>query len=167
MILSSMAIAALTSIVPSIAGWVGGDKAEEAAQKIGDVAMAITGIKNPTEAALSLETNERAKREFILQMDKNRMSFDALYLSDKKSAREMQSDIAVNSKSRVAREFVYWYAAIITIMACVYIGCVTFMTIPEGNERFADTALGFILGTIISSIMGFFYGASKPQRDDE
>ena len=34
------------------------------------------------------------------------------------------------------------------------------LEIPKENIRFADTILGFLLGTIISAIIQFFYGSS-------
>ena len=29
----------------------------------------------------------------------------------------------------------------------------------EANTRFADTIVGFILGTVVSTIIGYFYGS--------
>jgi multisubunit Na+/H+ antiporter MnhE subunit len=51
------------------------------------------------------------------------------------------------------------------VCAVVYIGFITFATIPEQNVRFADTILGFLLGTIVATFMNFFYGTSKSSQD--
>jgi hypothetical protein len=38
------------------------------------------------------------------------------------------------------------------------------MDIPEGNERFADTILGFLLGTMVASMFSFLLGSSMGSR---
>jgi hypothetical protein len=52
-------------------------------------------------------------------------------------------------------------------MACIYIGFITFGEIPERNIRFADTILGFILGTVIATILQFFFGTSQGSRNKD
>jgi multisubunit Na+/H+ antiporter MnhE subunit len=47
----------------------------------------------------------------------------------------------------------------------VYICAITFLTIPENSVRFADTILGFLLGTIVATILQFFFGSSKSSKD--
>lgn len=47
-----------------------------------------------------------------------------------------------------------------SVASIVYIGAISFMTIPPDNVRFVDTILGFILGTIISTIFNFWLGSS-------
>lgn len=80
-------------------------------------------------------------------------------VSDKASARQMQVE-ALKQDSYLAKNFVYILAGFWTLAAVVYIGFVTFGTIPDSNVRFADTILGFLLGTVISTIINFFMGTS-------
>lgn len=50
-------------------------------------------------------------------------------------------------------------------MAILYNFLVTFIPIPKENLRFADTAQGFFLGTLISAIVSYYTGASpKPDK---
>jgi hypothetical protein len=49
-------------------------------------------------------------------------------------------------------------------MAVVYIFLITFTNIPETNVRFADTILGFLLGTVVATILNFFLGSSAGSK---
>ncbi|WP_206672982.1 hypothetical protein, partial [Parasutterella excrementihominis] len=80
----------------------------------------------------------------------------ALYQAN---ARAMQT-AALNKKDKFAKRFVYYLAAFWSVVATVYLMCITFVQIPEASVRFADTILGFVLGTVIASIIGFFFGSS-------
>lgn len=64
-----------------------------------------------------------------------------------------------------SKHFIYYFATFWSFSAALYIGFITFGPIPAANVRFADTILGFILGTVIASIMNFFFGSSKSSRD--
>ena len=83
--------------------------------------------------------------------------------SDKANARQMQLE-ALKQDGWFAKNFVYLLATFWTVAAIVYIGFVTFGTIPTENVRFADTILGFLLGTVIATIINFFMGTSFSSR---
>lgn len=51
--------------------------------------------------------------------------------------------------------------AFLIICSLIYVICLTWIPIVEANQRFADTALGFILATVMSTIINFFYGTSE------
>ncbi|GAL22962.1 phage protein [Vibrio maritimus] len=160
-------ISALATFVPAITKWVAGDKAAEAAEAVANVAMKVTGAPNPMAAAAQIQNDPSARADFVLAMEAKRLEFDKLYLEDKQHAREQQVEVLKHAKGRVSREFIYWYAWFMSISSMVYFAAITFVPIPESSTRFADTILGFMLGTVLGGIVTFFYGASKPVRDDE
>ena len=84
-------------------------------------------------------------------------------VSDKASARQMQVE-ALKQDGWFAKNFVYLLATFWTVASVVYIGFVTFGDIPAANVRFADTILGFVLGTVIATIINFFMGTSFSSR---
>jgi hypothetical protein len=84
-------------------------------------------------------------------------------VSDKASARGMQVE-ALKQEGWLAKNFVYLLASFWTIATIIYIGFITFGSIPEANVRFADTILGFLLGTVIATIINFFMGTSFSSR---
>jgi hypothetical protein len=52
-------------------------------------------------------------------------------------------------------------------LSAVYIGCITFADIPDDNVRFADTILGFVLGTMVASMFQFLLGSSLGSRNKD
>jgi hypothetical protein len=82
-----------------------------------------------------------------------------IVLADVASARDMQK-AALGSGSILAQEFIYWYAAGWSLFAAAYIAAITFYTVPPESVRFADTVLGFLLGTIIANLLQFFFGST-------
>ena len=83
---------------------------------------------------------------------------------DRDGARHMQ-EVALAQADVFSKRFIYYLAAFWSIFAVVYICAITFLTIPETSVRFADTILGFLLGTIVATILQFFFGSSKSSKD--
>jgi hypothetical protein len=98
--------------------------------------------------------------------DKLSAEIEMAYLKDVDSARQMQVS-ALSQDDLFSKRFVYYLAIFWSLTAALFIGFVTFTTIPEQNIRFADTIIGFLLGTIISTIMGYFYGTSKSSQNKD
>lgn len=66
------------------------------------------------------------------------------------------------------RRFLAYFSVGLCIAAMAYVGAVTFIPIPKDNARFADTVLGFVLGTVMATPIGFYFGSSKSgQAKDE
>ena len=100
---------------------------------------------------------EHGLRELALEYAK-------MDLENVKDARAMQNT-ALNQSDVFSKRFVYYFAAFWSVFAVVYIFAITFATIPQGNIRFADTIIGFLLGTVVATILNFFYGTSKSSQD--
>ena len=85
------------------------------------------------------------------------------FLRDTQSARSMQT-AALNQEDVFAKRFIYYFSIFWSLVASLYVAAITFGTVPEQNIRFADTVLGFLLGTLVSQIVGFFYGSSRSSQ---
>ena len=74
-------------------------------------------------------------------------------------ARAMQVS-ALGQEDLFSKRFVYYLASFWSFVSAAYVGAVTFIPIPKGNERVLDTVLGFLLGTIVATIINYFMGSS-------
>lgn len=105
---------------------------------------------------LALENKKednRASEAVVAEVNKNTADARAMQVS------------ALGQDDKFSKRFVYVFAAGWSVVAVVYIFMITFMTIPTANVRFADTVLGFLLGTIVATIINYFYGSSKSSSD--
>jgi hypothetical protein len=100
---------------------------------------------------------EAAKHEeFMAEMD----------LKNMEGARNMQLS-AMQSDDPLVRRFVYYFIGGWSVLSATYIGFITFGEIPESNIRFADTILGFVLGTMVASMFQFLLGSSLGSRSKD
>jgi hypothetical protein len=117
-----------------------------------------TGIDLTQKKTLSQEDIQKLKefqekeKEFLLKQIE-------LANQDRADARSMQRE-ALKQDSWFAKNFIYLFAIAWSVFAFAYIGFITFGNIPQQNIRFADTILGFLLGTALAGILQFFYGSS-------
>jgi hypothetical protein len=100
---------------------------------------------------------EAAKHEeFMAEID----------LKNMQGARDMQLK-AMDSDDPLVRRFVYYFVSFWSVLSATYIGCITFVDIPDENIRFADTILGFVLGTMVASMFQFLLGSSLGSRSKD
>ena len=85
-------------------------------------------------------------------------------LKNTQGARDMQEKAMDNADPWV-RRFVYILAAFWSVFAVGYIILITVADIPEKNVRFVDTILGFLLGTVVATVLNFFFGSSQSSKD--
>jgi CDP-diglyceride synthetase len=139
----------LSNVAPAlatvVAGPAGGLAVSAIARKFGvedtveSVAKAIAG---DPEAALKLA------------------QIDMANIAD---ARDMQK-VALQQDDVFSKRFTMYLTTFWSVAAVVYIGFITFADIPMSNVRFADTILGFILGTVIATVLNFWFGSSEGSK---
>ena len=149
----------LKSVAPALAtaalGPAGGLVVKAISEKLGveNSEQAVTEAlsANPD---LALKLAEIDTRQFELEVN------------DRASARSM-AVVALQSEDPFVRRFTYYFIAGWSVFAMVVIPCMIFMQIPESNVRFADTILGFLLGTVIASMFAFLLGSSFGSRQKD
>lgn len=62
------------------------------------------------------------------------------------------------------KQFPIWLAIVWSLASMFYVGFITFGHIPAENVRFADTILGFLLGTVVATIINFYFGSSDNSK---
>lgn len=136
-----------------------GDFLRKAAPHIADVvgnilpdSGALGIVKNLIVNDKKLSEEQKAEALALLNYD----------LENTKDARNMQVE-ALRQGDNFSKRFVYYLAAFWSVSAMIYIFMATFTTIV--NEKISDTILGFLLGTIVATIINFFYGSSHGSKD--
>lgn len=61
---------------------------------------------------------------------------------------------------------IFWFVVGLVLFGCGYIVSTTFWHIPKENIRFADTYQGFILGTLLTTAIGYLLVGSPGKRRD-
>jgi VIT1/CCC1 family predicted Fe2+/Mn2+ transporter len=141
------------ALATAVAGPAGGLVVSAIANKLGvkdtvdEVAKAIAG---DPEAALKLA-----------QIDLETLKADYANTAD---ARDMQK-VALQQSDIFSKRFTMYLTTFWSVAATVYIGFITFSVIPDKNVRFADTILGFILGTVVATLLNFWFGSSIGSKD--
>ena len=140
------------ALATAVAGPAGGLVVSAIANKFGvkdtvdEVAKAIAG---DPEAALKLA-----------QIDLEKLKIAQENTAD---ARDMQK-IALQQDDVFSKRFTMYLTMFWSSTAAIYIAFITFTTIPAQNVRFADTILGFILGTVIATMLNFWFGSSDGSK---
>jgi len=152
---------ALAQFVPYITKlFTGSDKAAEVAKKVVDVAEAVTGTTVPEDALRAIQANPDKVLEFQQAMAAQQVDLEKAYLQDVQSARHMQ-EVALGQEDTFSKRFVYWFAAAWSLFAMSYFAAVTFVDIPEGGQRVADTVLGVLITSVVGVMFAYFYGSTK------
>lgn len=85
-----------------------------------------------------------------------------LDIENTKDARKMQT-VALQQDDLFSKRFVYYLAIFWSVIGSTYLFMATFTTVI--NPKMADTVLGFLLGTIVATIINFFFGSSQGSKD--
>ena len=119
-----------------------------------------TVMKNP---AISAVDKESLKMDFNASLKEYELRERDLLLKDIADARDMQK-VALQQDDLFSKRFIYYLTAASVILSFGYIFAITFIKLPEGAQRFADTIQGVIISMVIGSIYGFHYGSSEGSK---
>ena len=99
--------------------------------------------------------------EFKMEQETKRIELTHKNTAD---ARDMQKE-ALRQNDWFAKNFVYLLASFWSIATAAYIAAITFATVPQGNARVVDTITGFLLGTLIATVINYFFGSSNSSSE--
>jgi hypothetical protein len=146
----------IANAAPGLATALGGPMAGMAVKMMADK----LGVA-PTEQAVADHLTQHPEHLVRLQeIDLEKLKADHANTAD---ARAMQKAAMASGDTFVAR-FVPYLSTFWSVVATTYIFAVTFMEIPVANQRFADTVLGFMLATVVATILNFFLGSSEGSK---
>jgi len=120
----------------------------------------LTGIEALSKVGQLIAGDELISNEDKLEFFKLQVEQEKIELENTNKARELQ--IAALSQTDIfSKRFVYYIASFWSIVGAAFIFLVFFVKIPSENQRFVDTILGFLLGTIVATIINYFFGSSS------
>lgn len=157
---TATAIAKATGLSKWLGNKLGGKNGEKVAEQVVDIAATVTGGGTADEILANLNANAEMRFKLQEKVMDQAMELERLAYGDVANARDMQK-AALSQDDVFSKRFVYYFASFWSVAAVVYIGLITFTAIPPGNIRFADTCLGFVLGTLVASIIQYFFGSTK------
>lgn len=152
--IASIVSGLISNGLPKVADAVMEKGVDYVQDKLG-VELKPEGQMNPEDVS-RLKEAAMKHEEFMAEMD----------LKNMEGARNMQLQ-AMQSDDPLVRRFVYYFIGFWSILSSIYIGCITFIDIPDENVRFADTILGFVLGTMVASMFQFLLGSSLGSRNKD
>ena len=124
-----------------------------------DAVQEKLGIELKPEGDATPEYNEKLKaeamkhEEFMAELDEK----------SRQRATDMQMK-AMESDDPLVRRFIYYFIAFWSIFSVIFIPSLIWASIPESGQRYADTILGYVMGTIVTSMFAFLLGSSQGSR---
>ena len=147
----------LGSVAPALASVVAGPAGGAAVSAIAKVFGVADTVEAVTQAV-------KADPDAALKLAQIDLETIRVQHANTENARAMQ--VAALAQSDVfSKRFTMYLTSFWSIAAAVYIGFITFSIIPESNVRFADTILGFLLGTVIATMLNFWFGSSIGSKE--
>jgi hypothetical protein len=142
-----------------------------ASNGLGIVADAVTKKgQQYVEEKLGIDLTQKPTPEVVAQWKDAALAHEKelvqMVFADRANARNMQVE-ALKQTDHFSKRFIYYFATFWSISSALYIAFITFGNIPEANVRFADTILGFLLGTIVATIVQFFFGSSDGSKQKD
>ena len=142
-----------------------------AANGLGIVADAVTKkgkefVEDKLGIELTPDPTPEAIQNWKIAVQNHERELLAMAYGDVANARNMQVE-ALRQEDVFSKRFIYIFATFWSLFAAGYIGFITFGHIPEDNQRFADTILGFLLGTVVATILQFFFGSSMGSKEKD
>ena len=149
----------LKTVAPGLATAVGGPMAGMAVKAIADK---LGCSPDEGSVAMAIQADPMAAQK-LAEIDLKQFEAEA---KDRADARAMQVQ-AIQSDDPLVRRFVYYFITVWSLFSAGFIPTIVFLNIPEENIRFVDTILGFMLGTMVSSMFAFLLGSSLGSRNKD
>lgn len=155
----------LAQYAPSIIKWLtGSDKAEEAAQKVIDVARVVTGKEDAQAAAQALQADPALVMQFRQAMASIERDMDRDYLADRQNARGRDVAFVQAGRWNIRADLL----ALLSVTGLIV--CVWFVARDSSLPERAVNAIMFVAGTLaacVRDVFAFEFGSSRGSREKD
>lgn len=152
------------NLAPTLAQWIGGDKAAGVTSQIADAAKGLIGTDDPDALAKAIAADPNLALQFKLRLadieDAERQRSHAeliARMADTQSARDQTVKLAQ------AGSPLQWGAAIVSVIVTGAFGLVTYLVfseaIPSGNREMALYLIGQLSG-FVGAAVSYWVGSS-------
>lgn len=132
----------LLGVAPSIAKFFAGDKAEDAANEVIDIARQVTGINDPQGAVKAVNESSEYQHQYRMKLENNRARIEAMIIGDVQHAREQHKHSVMPAV----------IVSVLTAGILAFIAALMLVDIPEANMRIIDTLFGSYLTAWLGSL---------------
>lgn len=147
----------LANLAPIVAGWFGGSKAQENAQKVVDIASKVLPGTHPDQLIEALKANPDKLLEFQKAIAEQHAAVMTAVLADIQNARGTMVTLA-GQGSKLA-----WGAAAVSLVVVIGNVCMGYWifqdAIPPGNKDLAMLYAGSLLAAL-GGVIAFWTGSS-------
>lgn len=144
-------LSGLAQFAPVLTRWLGaGDSIQTIADKASEVAQIVTGTADPESAMAALKADPNLVLQYQAMLAQQEKDFEALYVSDKNSARVRDAEFLKAGTRNYRADFLVGITVIIValILAVVILE-------PNLNE-FAKGVITTILGVFLNQLTNIF-----------
>jgi len=116
---------------------------------------------------IELKPEHEATKDDYAKLQAEAMKHEEFMAELDEKSRQRATDMqlkAMESDDPLVRRFIYFFIGFWSIFAAAFIPSLIWVPIGEDNMRFADTVLGYVMGTMVTSMFAFLLGSSQGSR---
>lgn len=155
----------LAEFVPSIARWLGGEKAHDIAAKVVDVAKTVTKTNDPVAAINALHNDANHVRDFQKAVMSIEAELELAYLQDRQDARARDMEIIKTGRKNTRADIMVVSAALGLTGCLCSLGYYSH-NLPGEAVGIISTVAG-IFGACMKDAYAFKFGSSRSSRDKD
>jgi hypothetical protein len=155
----------LAPLVPNVVKWItGSDKSAAVAEKVVDVAKAVTGQADAPAAVAALQADPALALQFQQAIAGMEHDLEKAYLADRANARERDAEFIKSGRHN-------WRADILAALAVGgLIVCVWFVARDTDMPERATNAIMFVAGVLaaaVRDVYSFEFGSSRGSKEKD
>ena len=157
---------ALAQVAPQIVRWMSGsDKAAEVAERVVDVAKAVTGTDDPEAAVQMVQADPALAVQFQTRIAELSADLDKEFLKDRQDARARDIELARLGRTNTRADVMVAIDAIGLVVCLILLG--VYRADLPGEVVALISTIASIFGLCLRDAHQFEFGSSRGSRDKD